>query len=349
MSTNGNSMFESLGNRTYYALFFDQRCDGANQMTTAMIVPDEPDFSQNSGNDQNNQKFWIEIGSEYGWQVRINRIDTSNESNIRANLFRQNYGPFASNETLSMLVTARYFDGLPVNGNVSVQEIIGYDYSSSMGEDKMGGGGSKDGGNMMMSDPVEVVQNVSGFATISNGEGFLNLNISNLTGSYYNAKFVVYESLGGAKEIITNDIPTMSGMNSGGPCIGSCGDMGGQGGQGGNGSSIDLSIRDIDRNATDYWMEVCNLGGNIDGAFAVNMTFDVTGAPSNNTEVGTFEPVFSAGSCKNMTVACSEIQGQGPPCAGAPVNVTVHGYADAFHNLNEANTENNAGWAFIPQ
>ena len=214
--------------KPYFAVFFDGKCDGRARITNAIVSP-SMDFSSDWVNFNNGTpggqwdydgpstlamgewKNWVEIGRD-GWPFTINTFDTANASNVTAALFKQDWGPFQSNQTLNLFITARYFDGTPVSGNVSVGTVTGFTYGCASG-------------------PVETVQNVSGFANFSDGLGFLSLNISNLYGGVFNAKFVVRENLTGQSENLVKDIPVTGNFGGGGS--GGPGPMGG--GPGGTG------------------------------------------------------------------------------------------------------------------
>jgi hypothetical protein len=180
----------------YYILIWDDNCDGNFKPTNAM-VDDDPIFGQGqikSGQDYipydfnvpenissgafNWGEHWMRIGDR-SWPFTITQFDGSD-----ATLFSFKDWTIPG-KNLTLWVQSMYFDGLPVNGNVSIKKIEGFTY---------GCGGTK----------REVI-NISGTTQIVNGTGYLELDLAQLSGGDYSAKFKLFEdSLGSTEKIDVN-------------------------------------------------------------------------------------------------------------------------------------------------
>ncbi len=222
---------------TFYMVAYDNNCDGGYAVDQVQV-----DDDLNFNNGRNNINFtawdydraeyvgnktlsydgseqWISIG-QWGWPFQVTAVNVT--SGI-ADLFAAKYGSVRSNENLTLWVTAKYFDGLNVNGIINLTRIDGYTFSHF--------------GSQEVS--VNVSSFGSGTSTVSSGNGFLLLTIGNLSSGDYNLKVQVKESLNNETELLEVSLYVFEESKfCGGPCdiFGGSGSGGMGGGMGGNGS-----------------------------------------------------------------------------------------------------------------
>ncbi len=166
---------------------WDDECDGASEMTTALLDNDVIfdtrkdgwDFNQTEaqteGTPETYNERWMKIGEE-NWPFTITDLNTTDSQNTKADLFSfRDWTEKGFNLTLWM--TARDFDGKALNGTISIEKLKGITYQPNM-------------------PPVEVIINVTANlsvtqANFTDGKVFMPLDIDHLDTGDYEISFKV--------------------------------------------------------------------------------------------------------------------------------------------------------------
>ena len=168
-----------------YMLFFDDRCDGISAVTNARYDDDHIlddrwaqlsefewgpyDFygtelgSPQSDWDTNNQsENWINVG-EMSWPFSVVTTSFTGGDEGIAVIFKQkdNINSNDPEDSLTMWVNAKEFDGSSLEGTVSLKSINGMTWGC------MG--------------PEIIEQNITAFAVLTNGQAFMVINLTNAT------------------------------------------------------------------------------------------------------------------------------------------------------------------------
>jgi len=205
-----------LDNTTqYYALFFDGTWDGVGEITNAIVdddtILDEQwvdlggdwapyDFDQvelgNSDGYMNFSERWHMIGEEWG-EPQMVSIDLDNKV---VDTFSEKWD-IESGTNVTLWVTAKDLYGKPINGTVSIKEVIHryWDYSG----------------------PVEEKLNQTASAPIIKGVGYLTLDFTNASWGDYSYTFLIQDNEGN-KETLKRGIFVMSEEEMFGPAPGEC-------------------------------------------------------------------------------------------------------------------------------
>jgi len=187
-----------------YMVLYDDRCNGVSQMTTARYDDDHVlddrwtqigeqwgpyDFTyaespESEWDTINMTERWINIG-QMSNPFAIVSTELSSGDGGAAMLFKQksNIDPNDLEDSLTLWVKAKEFDGSDVTGNVSVDSVMGMTWGC-MGQ-------------------TLIEQNISASTNLTDGQAFLPINLSNATANELTIKAIVSSATGGTETIET--------------------------------------------------------------------------------------------------------------------------------------------------
>lgn len=187
---------QPLSNVTNYLVMFDSKCDGTWELTSATLDddpimydrwaeingtwtpydftgPEEGTQAVCDYNSYNSNEKWIELGRE-SWPISITKHEDKDLGQI--DLFKTKWGiePTENITDLNLWVQAKNFDGTSMDGNITLEGAKGTSWSCGM----------------MQEEEINVT---TSDGSLTNGIGYLNLNLSNVTVPEPTLKFKVLD------------------------------------------------------------------------------------------------------------------------------------------------------------
>jgi hypothetical protein len=193
-------MQQPLSSTENYIILFDSMCDGISSITNAKFDDDnilddswanlgegqwgaydfdhaeegEENQCDNSNPSGNSPERWMDLGRE-SWPLAITKYDSLDSGILDVFKTKWNVNPEENVTNLTLWVQAKNFDGTLINGSISLSKLTGNSWNCGMKQEE------------------EISVNTSD-GNLTNGIGYLDMDLSSLTSSDIIFKFAVQDS-----------------------------------------------------------------------------------------------------------------------------------------------------------